>query len=85
MSTVAFEDNLYGSDQLSHLGGCGLLGFSRGSAGWCYERHDKSCKPGLWRVATYAMWWDELVEDFATILQSADAVVDDFGNLRKVQ
>lgn len=83
MSEATFCDDLYGGCE-SLKGGTGLMGFCRGAAGWYYERHDRDCKPGMWRVGTFALWWDEQIEEFHDTLQSVDAVVDDFGNLRRV-
>lgn len=78
-----FEDDLYGGSAILK-GGTGLTGFCPSTVGWHYERHDEGCTPGMWRVATYAMAWDDLIDEFHPVLQSTNAVVDDFGNLRRV-
>jgi hypothetical protein len=79
-AAVTFNDNLY--SHAPHLGGTGLLGFAR-TASWYYSRHDSQCKPGKWLV-TLCSQGD--YSGFAELLfASADAVVDDFGNLRRVQ
>jgi hypothetical protein len=77
--TVSFADDLYHG--MPHLGGTGLLGFVR-VAFWYYSRHDSQCKPGKWFVTICSADAGEFADmTFAT----ADAVVDDFGNLRRVQ
>jgi hypothetical protein len=78
--TVSFADDLYRS--MPHLGGAGFLGFAR-TASWCYSRHDRPCKPGKWLVTLCSQGdYDGFVE---LLFPTADAVVDDFGNLRRVQ
>lgn len=82
MSRVSFADNLYGgSPELAKYGGCGLMGFVR-TASWHYLRHDKDCKPGMWLVSLSS---PEAGEFWPLLDHMADAVVDDFGNLRMVQ
>jgi hypothetical protein len=81
VSNVRFADNLYGnSEKLAHIG-CGLLGFCE-RAFWYYERHSEMCAPGKWRVSIAG----SEPGDFFDLLpdETACAVVDDFGNLRRV-
>lgn len=80
MATVVFEDNL---PALKNTG-TGLMAFCHEAVGFFYERHDTDCKPGKWVVGTFAIRWDDMVEEFHTVLGRCDAVVDDFGNLRRV-
>jgi hypothetical protein len=82
MSEALFADDLYGGTTIK--GGAGFKGFCHGSVGWVYERHDRDCKPGMWRVGTFAGSWDDIVEEFHPVLTGVNAVVDDFGNLRMV-
>lgn len=83
MSAVSFADNLYGSNPalLREFGGCGLKGFVR-TASWYYTRHDSCCRPGLWYVTLSS---PEAGEFWPLLDHYAHAVVDDFGNLRRVQ
>lgn len=83
MSTVSFADNLYGGSPglIEKFGGCGLKGFVR-TASWCYSRHDSNCKPGMWSVSLSS---GEAGEFWRLLDHDADAVVDDFGNLRRVE
>jgi hypothetical protein len=82
MTAVSFNDNLYGdSPELARFGGCGLKGFVR-TALWYYARHDSDCKPGMWLVTLCS---PEAGEFWPLLDHKADAVVDDFGNLRRVQ
>lgn len=76
---ITFADNLYGGSTILR-GGCGLIGFCRNGF-WLYERHERGCKPGMWRVAVGG----HEAGEFWPLLGEADAVVDDFGNLRRVE
>jgi hypothetical protein len=77
---ASFNDNLYGdSEILAQFGGCGLWASCQ-AAFWCYERHAKGCKPGRWLVSLAG----HEAGEFGALMRRADAVVDDFGNLRRV-
>lgn len=73
-----FADHLYEGLDLA-TNGCGLLGFC---GAWMYERHARDCKPGMWRVGVVG---HEAGEFWELLTKHADAVMDDFGNLRGVQ
>jgi hypothetical protein len=82
MEAVSFADDLYGGNQtLAKFRGCGLKGFVR-RASWYYSRHDSNCKPGLWLVCLSS---PEAGEFWQLLDHEAHAVVDDFGNLVRVQ
>ena len=79
MADVSFSDNLGGG---AIKGGCGLLGFVQGGF-WYYVRHDNSsCKPGLWAVLLHG---GDHMGEFYDMCPKAHCVVDDFGNLVRVQ
>jgi hypothetical protein len=78
---ASFADNLYGSPLLAHIGGCGQIAFCRAAA-WLYERHSSDCKPGMWSIG---MTSPEPGDFWQMLPERSDAVVDDFGNLRRVQ
>lgn len=79
MSAATFSDNLYGGcPNLARFGGCGLFGYSDH---WIYERHGLACAPGMWRVAPRV---GPDAGEFAGLFRDAQAVVDDFGDLRRV-
>jgi hypothetical protein len=76
VSAVSFNDNL-GVGR-----GSGLLGFAR-TAFWYYCRHDSiECKPGMWLVKLHG---GSAMGEFWTMVSKAHCVVDDFGNLVRVQ
>jgi hypothetical protein len=76
MSVVSFSDNL-GTRQ-----GTGLVGFARVGF-WYYCRHDShECKPGMWIVKLHG---GSDMGEFWDMVSEAHCVVDDFGNLRRVQ
>lgn len=77
---TTFADNLYGGcPNLAHIGGCGLFGFSDH---WIYERHSDVCAPGMWRVAPRV---GDNAGEFGGLVRDTQAVVDDFGSLRRVK
>jgi hypothetical protein len=75
MSAAAYVDNL------GVRGGSGLLAFVR-TGFWHYSRHDRECKPGMWRVQLHG---GSEMGEFWTMCAETDCVVDDFGDLRRVQ
>lgn len=77
-NTVNFSDNL-GNGTIT--GGRGLLGFAKVGF-WYYARHGGECKPGKWQVKLHG---GINMGEFWRLCQEADAVVDDFGNLVRVQ
>jgi hypothetical protein len=81
MSTAIFADNLYGCPELAHIGGCGQF-VTCDAAAWIYERHARKCKPGLWSVGLTGL---EPGDFWRLLSDRMDAVVDDFGTLRRVQ
>ena len=81
MADTTFSDNLYAGLGGICAEGAGLIAFCRCGA-WFYERHANGCKPGMWSVGMTA----EPSGEFWTLVgDRAAAVVDDFGNLRRVQ
>lgn len=77
MNAVFFHDDLLDG----RPNGCGLMAFVR-TAHWYYTRHDSgSCEPGKWCVGIHGREWGQ----WGDMLQSSQAVVDDFGNLVRVQ
>ena len=76
-----FADNLYEGIGGACAGGCGQIAFCDAGA-WIYERHARICKPGLWSVGITASHAGEF---YWLLTGRMDAVVDDFGNLRRVQ
>jgi hypothetical protein len=81
MAEACFADNLYGSPELAHLGGCGQFA-TCDAAAWLYERHARECKPGLWSVG---LTGSEPGDFWRLLSARMDAVVDDFGNLAAIQ
>lgn len=76
MADASFADNL-----LPTIGGCGQIAFVRCGA-WFFERHASTCKPGMWNVGVTA---SDSGDFWPLIDRHADAVMDDFGNLVRVQ
>lgn len=82
MADFSFADHLHAGTQHENLRqGCGLLGFVR-NAFWYYERHGRECRPGMWSVNVGG---HEAGEFYRLLTKRADAVVDDFGDLRLVE
>lgn len=80
MAEAHFNENLYGgSAVLAKQGGAGLIAFCDS---FYFERHARMCEPGKWHVGVVGTapgdFWPLLTAD-------ANAVVDDFGTLVKVQ
>ena len=76
MNTVSFNENLIPGS------GNGLLAFVRHGLFWHYTRHSNPRKPGLWEVTIGASNHDEF---WPLLTNESFAVVDDFGNLVRVQ
>jgi hypothetical protein len=80
MQAVTFNDNLYGLHGIE--GGCGLKGYARVGF-WHYSRHDPTfCKPGMWAVGLHG---GSHMGSFWDLCPRTHAVVDDFGDLVRVQ